>query len=181
MTRPKPILASIPPRPLSQGEIRGFVEAGICPFCGRGTYRIVAIHTEMIHGVDRWELRELLGVTWTTSISPDVTEQRSAQMRQLHRDGRIPSGGERGSARGPHQFSTAGIEKQKATLRQVHARHAQERSERHARGKDKVRCSECRKKFVPPQRLGKSTRRTCSERCYRAALSRAGRTRRSKR
>jgi hypothetical protein len=86
----------------------------------------------MCHGIDKRDLRELMGVTWTTTISPDVSEQRAAHMENLHREGKMPHGREAGKGRGKYRYSTAGLIKQKSTLDEVRASQAAKRSEREA-------------------------------------------------
>ncbi len=49
-------------------EIKRYVKAGICPFCGRGAFKVLALHTNAVHGVDRWQLRELGGFGYSESI-----------------------------------------------------------------------------------------------------------------
>lgn len=43
------------------------VEAGFCPFCGEGPFRVVASHSRM-HGVRALELRDLLGIPRSRTI-----------------------------------------------------------------------------------------------------------------
>jgi ribosomal protein S27AE len=49
--------------------------AGICPFCGRGPFQVLAGHTQKVHGVDRFELRELADLTYSTSILDERTRE----------------------------------------------------------------------------------------------------------
>lgn len=121
---------------------------------------MLAGHTQMCHGVDKRDLRELLGVTWTTSISPQMTEQRSASMVLLREEGRVTDG--HGHNRGmKYQYSRAGLDKQKATLVAMKRRQAAEKQERLRRGEQLRSCAICRRTFDP----GSSKRATCSHEC----------------
>ena len=121
MTKRKPVVATIPPDPLRQEQLGAYVDAGTCPFCGRGPYKVLAQHTHVIHGVDKRELREMLGVCWTTSISPLVTEERRAVVARLIAEGRRPPG--RGPKRGTkYQLSQAGLEKRRALVKELQER-----------------------------------------------------------
>jgi hypothetical protein len=68
--------------------------AGICPFCGRGPFQVLAGHTQKVHGVDRFDLRELADLTYSTSLLDDRTrEQFSARAKaRLARGVPLPSG-----------------------------------------------------------------------------------------
>jgi hypothetical protein len=61
--------------PPSVEATRRAVLAGICPFCGRGPYQVLAGHTQEVHGVDRFELRELADLTYSTSILDERTRE----------------------------------------------------------------------------------------------------------
>jgi hypothetical protein len=62
-------------------HIPELVLAGTCPWCGRTGLIRPARHTTSAHGVDRRRLRELMGVTWTTSI---CAPEDSARRRELN-------------------------------------------------------------------------------------------------
>lgn len=61
--------------PPSIEATRRCVIAGICPFCGRGPFRVLAGHTQKVHGVDRFELRELADLTYSTSLLDERTRE----------------------------------------------------------------------------------------------------------
>jgi hypothetical protein len=61
--------------PDSVAATRRAVMAGICPFCGRGPFLVVAGHTQTTHGVDRFELRERADLTYSTSILDASTRE----------------------------------------------------------------------------------------------------------
>ena len=43
--------------------VREAITAQMCPFCGGGPYKVIAVHTNKSHGIDKWELREMAGLT----------------------------------------------------------------------------------------------------------------------
>ncbi|MHA6764773.1 hypothetical protein [Streptacidiphilus sp. PAMC 29251] len=56
----------------TQEAIREAIAACLCPFCGRGPYKVLALHTGNRHGIDRHELRRLAGLVKHASIcSPE--------------------------------------------------------------------------------------------------------------
>lgn len=64
---------------------RSKVAEGVCPMCGRGPYRSVAIHMSKAHGVDRFALRDALAVPKRTSLChPDLAE--AARRRAVESD-----------------------------------------------------------------------------------------------
>src|SRR5581483_4300938 len=65
--------------PPSAEATRRAVMAGICPFCGRDPFVVLAGHTHKIHGVDRFELRELADLTYSTSLLDERTRQEFSQ------------------------------------------------------------------------------------------------------
>lgn len=48
--------------------VREAIEAGKCPWCGRGPYKVLATHTGRSHGIGASELRELAGLKKRASI-----------------------------------------------------------------------------------------------------------------
>ncbi|MBK6040828.1 hypothetical protein [Streptomyces sp. MBT55] len=55
-------------------EIQAGIEAQICPWCGKGPFKILAGHTTRLHGVDRLQLRDLAGLLYRTPVcDPSVT------------------------------------------------------------------------------------------------------------
>ena len=58
-------------------EIRRLILDGVCPWCGRTNLLVPARHVTSRHGIDRRELRRLMGVSARTPIcAPDQTERR---------------------------------------------------------------------------------------------------------
>ena len=77
----------------TSGEIRRLILDGTCPWCGRTNLLVPARHVTSRHGIDRRELRRLMGVRTRTPIcAPEQTElrrqrnlrpERLAQLRTL--------------------------------------------------------------------------------------------------
>lgn len=62
---------------LTQEALRRYIEACICPFCGAGPFKLLPMHTNQAHGIDKRELRARAGLTSNEPISS--AEFRSAQ------------------------------------------------------------------------------------------------------
>jgi hypothetical protein len=61
----------------ASGEIRRLILDGTCPWCGRTNLLVPARHVTARHGIDRRELRRLMGVRARTPIcAPEHTERR---------------------------------------------------------------------------------------------------------
>lgn len=61
---------------LDEETIRNFIDSQICPWCGGGPYKVLAMHTSNRHGVSGDELRYMAGLPKSASIcSPEVSEQ----------------------------------------------------------------------------------------------------------
>lgn len=87
--------------------VRAAIEACLCPFCGRGPFKVLALHVSQRHGIDRYELRDLAGLPKNSSVcSPEYSE--------VHRELLVGRGGIRPKTspgnRRPQQFSRAGRE-----------------------------------------------------------------------
>lgn len=93
--------------------VREFIEAQICPWCGNGPYQVLASHTGNQHGVDRFELREMAGLSKTAPIcAPEISQERSKA-----RAGKGPSDEARQKARrAPRRLSAAGKAVMRAKL-----------------------------------------------------------------
>lgn len=68
--------------PPSQDAVRAAIGEGKCPFCGKGPYKMLPVHTNKIHGVDKWELRDLAGLSATESLClPEALEKMSVKAK----------------------------------------------------------------------------------------------------
>lgn len=69
-------------------RVRNCIERQVCPFCGRGGFRVLARHTQAAHGVNARALREMAALPMAASIcAPDfareLREARGARMAEL--------------------------------------------------------------------------------------------------
>lgn len=70
--------AVVPP---SAEALQRAIEAQVCPWCGEGPFRLLAVHTNKAHGVDRYELRQMAGLSRSAPVcSPEVSENRRANL-----------------------------------------------------------------------------------------------------
>lgn len=94
----------------SRKAVRLFIEAQLCPWCEEGPYKILASHTHRAHGISADELRELAGVTKTTSIcDPDHSEN----CRERQRGKALPA---TSKPRKRNTYNSAGLAVQRAKL-----------------------------------------------------------------
>jgi hypothetical protein len=54
---------------IERERIRSCIEACICPFCGRGPWKKLPVHTYHAHATDQKELRRMAGLSARDSIS----------------------------------------------------------------------------------------------------------------
>ncbi len=70
----------------TRDQIRAGIEAQICPWCGSGPFKILASHTTRLHGVDRFQLRDLAGLTYSASVcAPEIADERREIVRRIGR------------------------------------------------------------------------------------------------
>lgn len=90
--------------------IRAHIIAQTCPFCGAGPFKMLPVHTNKAHGVDKWELREMAGFATSDALcSPEALAamsaaydpQRGAQARAVAA----------GRTRRPQRWTKAGRER----------------------------------------------------------------------
>lgn len=101
-------------------RIRAHVAAGTCPFCPAGPFAMLPVHTSKVHGVDRYALRDLAGLTGQDPLcSPEVLDKlRAAYDPERGEAARAAGAAHR--AAGTHkrpQYSRVGRERQVANLR----------------------------------------------------------------
>jgi len=90
-TSPTRNVVDVPP---STESIRAAIQGGTCPFCRQGPFKYVATHTNKIHGVDRYALRDLAGYTYSESLlSPELHEEVSHRAQERVRQGLSPVAG----------------------------------------------------------------------------------------
>lgn len=81
-TPKRPIL-----RPPADGEVQAaaYLREGVCPICGRGTFKVPATHVASVHGIDRFALRDMAFLLASDSIC-DPQYSASCASRQRTRD-----------------------------------------------------------------------------------------------
>lgn len=52
----------------SPDYVHGYLDQQLCPWCGRGPFKVVALHVAQVHGIGRKELRDLAGLKSNDSI-----------------------------------------------------------------------------------------------------------------
>lgn len=148
--------------------IRAAIELGICPWCKRGPFKMLAGHVNQRHGVDRFEFREMAGLMRHESIcDPDFSAERSAWTSSL---GLQPPGTQPGRTL---TWSTAGKARQRENARRVAKGLSREQREAMGRKGGATRGAQLRKErqpcvicdgpiaFTP----GYPDRKTCSSDC----------------
>lgn len=57
--------------------LRG-IDAQLCPWCGQGPFAMLPVHTNKAHGIDKWALRDLAGLSTNDSLcSAEVLDKMS--------------------------------------------------------------------------------------------------------
>lgn len=54
---------------LTHEAVREFIEACTCPLCGRGPFKVLSVHTNKAHGIDKYELRDMAGLSTKDPIT----------------------------------------------------------------------------------------------------------------
>jgi predicted nucleic acid-binding Zn ribbon protein len=91
--------------------------AGICPFCGRGPFQVLAGHTQKVHAVDRFELRELAGLTYSASLLDEATRAAFSARAKARLEAGLALPGGRSSGARRKKVSPAGRRIQAEKLR----------------------------------------------------------------
>lgn len=150
---------------------RWCIENGVCPFCGRQGFRVLAGHTAKIHGVDGRQLRDLAELTYSTSIcAPDVREACAERARgSEHRLGRAGGKGTR------RQLSVAAKADMMRRIEAIHNRSdftdIRQRASL-ASGRSRRKPHPCP---ICGTMLPRSTPKTCSPECRLEVRRRTGR------
>lgn len=65
-------------------ELQYAIRHQLCWWCGREGFKVLALHTQRAHGIDRFELRRLAGLFYTVGsiCSPEHSEARKKRMRK---------------------------------------------------------------------------------------------------
>jgi hypothetical protein len=115
--------------PPSAEAIRKAIESQICPWCGKGPYAMLPVHSKE-QGVSKFELRELAGLKARDPLcSPDAILAMSRAYSK-EQGVRAREAAVRRRADGTHRnarWTTAGLAQQIATITKVNARRAADR------------------------------------------------------
>lgn len=65
--------------------VKAHLDQQLCPWCGRGPFKVVALHVSQTHGIGRKELRDLAGLKANDSICSDEVSKHRRQLA-LERD-----------------------------------------------------------------------------------------------
>lgn len=59
--------------------VRKYLDALLCPFCGKGPYKAPLMHIAKIHGLSHQEVREMAGVSMSASFTDPDTHARNVR------------------------------------------------------------------------------------------------------
>lgn len=96
---------------LTRDAVRRHIEACTCPVCGAGPFKVLPMHTNQAHGIDKHELREMAGLTATDAISSQEFREGSrdrARARDLGPEHFQEMGRKRASLGSAVRYTTAG-------------------------------------------------------------------------
>lgn len=125
-----------PVQPIHKEAIREAIAAQTCPWCGRGPFAMLPVHTNKVHGVDKWELRELAGYTTRDALCSEESRAKMAAAYDVERGAQVRAATAASKHRRPQRWTTAGLERQSETITQwmtenpEAAREAQQRASR---------------------------------------------------
>ncbi|MEH0586209.1 hypothetical protein QA942_19815 [Streptomyces sp. B21-106] len=94
--------------------VRAAIAAQRCPFCGKGPYKVIAVHTNKTHGVDKYELRDLAGLSTQDSIcAPEYSERarENAIRNEIYK-----RGNQSPKQRRPQRWTSAGRDRNRSTI-----------------------------------------------------------------
>ncbi len=85
---------------------------GICPICDKGPFVSVAAHANPKHGIDRFQLKDMLGMYYQDPLcSPELSERHRERGKRIYEEGK--SGITSGQPGIPHKLSKAAVRLQK--------------------------------------------------------------------
>lgn len=99
----------------STEEIRAGITSQVCPWCGKGPFKMLPIHVNRVHDIDKWELRELAGYATTDQICGDsaIESMRAAAVTNNHIA--VPIAASR-HGRSPQRWTRAGRDRVHSNL-----------------------------------------------------------------
>lgn len=107
---------SVPP---SQEALRAAIAAQMCPWCDKGPFKMLPVHTNKVHGIDKWDLRDYAG--YSTS-DPLCSEEARAAMSRAYdpekgREAREAARKKWTGQRRTQRWTRAGLAKNAATIK----------------------------------------------------------------
>lgn len=130
-----------------QEQLLSCIQSGVCPWCGRGPWKVLATHTRSAHGVTGQQLREQAGLTKYASI---CDPQHSAARAEMRRGERLPDVAYDRTRHKKRTFSAAGLDAQRAKLAAVRDPE-QSRAASQERARRKLAANQA--KYVEAERL----------------------------
>lgn len=145
---------------IDRDEIRRHISAGTCPWCDKGPFKMLPVHTNKAHGIDKWQLRDLAGLTTTQPLcDPEaLAKMSSAQTANPHVEAATVASRAR---RSPQRWTAAGRAKQSQNLAEHQSRLTPSERQEAARfaashvtpeGREKVRAANRRRMADPKER-----------------------------
>ncbi len=151
------MIDAVPP---SKEAVRAAIAEGKCPFCGSGPWKMLPVHTNKKHGVDKWQLRDLAGLTTSDALcDSDTLGKMSARNQRTSEEmAAISAMGSGSRAVADRRWTRAGRDSRGKHLRQWIAEHPEEVADLRAGFKERVTSPEVRAKWLAAQRKGRAER-----------------------
>lgn len=98
---------------LTAESLRRFIASGMCPYCPRGPFKCLSLHTGSVHGIDQKELRDRADLTSRDPISSEGLREECRKraierdigatggdvLRRARQEGKVPKHGRAGAAK----------------------------------------------------------------------------------
>lgn len=102
--------------PPSAEAVRAAIAEGKCPFCGSGPWKMLPVHTNKAHGVDKWELREMAQLSTNDPLCSNESREKMREAA-LRNPGAVERATEAARRARPNRRTTAaGRERNTATI-----------------------------------------------------------------
>ncbi len=103
--------------PLSRETLLRAIESQVCPWCGKGPFKMLPVHTNKVHGVDKWEFRELAGLTTKQPLIAEEVRQAMREANQANGRAQALKASRAGqTSRRTQRWTSAGRAKNQSTL-----------------------------------------------------------------
>ena len=133
---------------LTKDAVRAAIESCICPVCGRGPFKMLPMHTNQAHGIDKRELRKMAGLSSNQPITSEAFRlAQSARMkeRDLSKEVLSEMGKRRAAMRGV-QITEAGRLRLRDNMTAVMNRMTPEERSAKAQARSRLQTPESRRK-----------------------------------